>query len=154
MTHLSIKGWHQRVREQWGLKGLISVIRPGLTVCPGAGVGVSHGQPSQLNSVGSGVVWVTGLFSPWRSKKNPEFTLGDLILKYWKKYKYLRYTSNNNKSGDHINAHKGKVENIYQTPLAIAGNKTFNNIEMQTMRTNIKLYDIDYSMQQENLESI
>ena len=31
------KGWYQRVREQWGLSGLISVIRSGLAAWPGLG---------------------------------------------------------------------------------------------------------------------
>ena len=30
MAHLSIKGWHQRVWEQWGLSGLIGALRQGL----------------------------------------------------------------------------------------------------------------------------
>ena len=69
-----------------------------------------------------------------RSKNNPEFTLGDMNLRYTDKYKYLGYIQNNkNNIEDHIKALKGKVENAYQTLLAIAGNKNFNNIEMQTM---------------------
>ena len=69
-----------------------------------------------------------------RSKNNPEFTLGDMNLKYTDKYKYLGYIQNNkNNLEDHIKALKGKVENAYQTLLAIAGNKNFNNIEMQTI---------------------
>ena len=64
----------------WGLRGLISAIWLGLVgserpdKCHMTGFGsmardgwelFSHGHPPQLNSVGFGVVWVTGLFSPW-----------------------------------------------------------------------------------------
>ena len=70
-----------------------------------------------------------------RNKENPEFTLGDMNLKYTEKYKYLGYVQNNkNNLEDHIKATKAKVENTYQTLLAIAGNKNFSNIEMQTIR--------------------
>ena len=69
-----------------------------------------------------------------RNKENPEFTLGDMNLKYTDKCKYLGYVQNNqNNLEDHIKATKAKVENTYQTPLAIAGNKNFSNIEMQTI---------------------
>ena len=69
-----------------------------------------------------------------RSKNNPEFTLGDMNLKYTDKYKYLGNIQNNkNNLEDHIKALKGNVENAFQTLLAIAGNKNFNNIEMQTI---------------------
>ena len=69
-----------------------------------------------------------------RNKENPEFTLGDMNLKYTDKYKYLGYVQNNkNNLEDQIKATKAKVENTYQTLLAIAGNKNFSNIEMQTI---------------------
>ena len=54
--------YHQRVRKQWGLSGLISAIRPGL---PGVWEFFSSGHPPQLNSVGSGVDWLKELFSLW-----------------------------------------------------------------------------------------
>ena len=67
-----------------------------------------------------------------RNKENPEFTLGDMNLKYTNKYKYLGYVQNNkNNLEDNIKATKAKVENTYQTLLAIAGNKNFSNIKMQ-----------------------
>ena len=64
-AHLSIKGRHQRVREQWGLSGLISAIRPDLAAWPGGvvwcggvggggGGGGLRGHPPQLKRVGSG----------------------------------------------------------------------------------------------------
>ena len=70
MAHLSIKWWHQMVREQCGPSGLRSAISPGFAAWLGPGwgcrwgmmVGVSRGHPPQLKSVGCGVVWVTGLF--------------------------------------------------------------------------------------------
>ena len=69
-----------------------------------------------------------------RNKENSEFTLGGMNLKYTDKYKYLGYVQNNqNNLEDHIKATKAKVENTYQTLLAIAGNKNFSNIEMQTI---------------------
>ena len=69
-----------------------------------------------------------------RRKNNPEFTLGDLNLKYTGKYKYLGYIQNNkNNLEDHIKTLKGKVKNEYQTLLTIAVNKNFSNIEMQTI---------------------
>ena len=49
-----------------------------------------------------------------RSNNNPEFTLGDMNLKYTDKYKDLGYIQNNkNNLEDHIKALKGKVENAY-----------------------------------------
>ena len=47
-----------------GLSGPISPIRGG-GGGGGGGGGVSRGQPPQDSSVGSGVVWVAGLFSLW-----------------------------------------------------------------------------------------
>ena len=91
-----------------------------------------------------------------RSKNNPEFTLGDMNLKYTDKYKYLGYIQNNkNNLEDHIKALKGKVENAYETLLAIAGYRNFNNIEMQTIweLTQRPLHSINHSIQQRNLES-
>ena len=41
---------------------LRSVIRPGLPCGRGGGIVFLHGHPPQLNSVGSGVDWVQGLF--------------------------------------------------------------------------------------------
>ena len=67
-------------------------------------------------------------------KECPKFRLGDMELKETDKYKYLGFVQNNkNNLKDHITALKGKVENTYQTILAIAGNKSFKNIEMQTI---------------------
>ena len=55
----------QRAWEQQGLIGPISTIRLGLPCGQGWGGNFSHGQPPKNNSVGFGVVWVTGLFSLW-----------------------------------------------------------------------------------------
>ena len=69
-----------------------------------------------------------------RHKKEPNFMLGNMKLGYTDKYKYLGYIQNKqNNLETHISALKGKIENTYQTILAIAGNKNFNNIEMQTI---------------------
>ena len=54
----------QRAWEQKGLSGPVSMIRPGLLCGQGGGGGdFSRGQLPQDNSVVSGAVWVTGLFS-------------------------------------------------------------------------------------------
>ena len=42
--------------------------KAGLAVWPGVGKNFSHGQPPQDDSVGSWVVWVPGLFSPWKQR--------------------------------------------------------------------------------------
>ena len=64
----------------------------------------------------------------------PEFRLGDMILEYTDKYKYLGEILNNkNNMTDHISATKGKVEAAYQTILTITGNSTFKEIEMQVV---------------------
>ena len=67
-----------------------------------------------------------------KSKENPEFTLGDMIMAYAEIYKYLGeiLISKGNLS-DHITAIKGKTEAAYQTLLQIAGDKHFHNIEMR-----------------------
>ena len=64
---------------------------------------------------------------------NPkEFSLGELVLKYTEKYKYLGETFNTKGNlSDHIAEIKGKAEAAYQTLLSIAGNKYFHNIEMK-----------------------
>ena len=68
------------------------------------------------------------------NKEKPEFHLGDMILKYTDKYKYLGFLQNKkNNLEDQIKALIGKVESTYQTILAIGGNKSFKNIEMQTI---------------------
>ena len=55
-------------------------------------------------------------------------------MKYTEKYKYLGeiFNSKGNLS-DQIKELKGKAEAAYQTMLAIAGNKHFQNIEMKTI---------------------
>ena len=50
MAHLSIKGWHHRVQEHWGMSGLINSIRPGLAACSGVRGIFSRGHPPKLNS--------------------------------------------------------------------------------------------------------
>ena len=69
-----------------------------------------------------------------RNKQNQEVTLVDMNLNYTNKYKYLGHVQNNlDNLEDYIKATKAKLENAYQTLLAIAGNKNFSNIEMQTI---------------------
>ena len=58
-----LKGRYQNVWKQWGLSGLISVTRLGLAAWPGVERNFWSAHPPQLNCVGSGVVWVMGLFS-------------------------------------------------------------------------------------------
>ena len=47
----------------------ISAIRPGLPCGQGWGGNFSRGQPPQDDSVGSRVVWLTGLFSLWEQRR-------------------------------------------------------------------------------------
>ena len=55
-------------------------------------------------------------------------------LEYTDKYKYLGYVQNNkNNIEGHTKETKTKEGNASQTLLAIAGNKDFRNIEMQTI---------------------
>jgi len=57
-----------------------------------------------------------------------------MILEYCDKYKYLgMLQSNKNSMKDHIQALKGKAEAAYQTILAITGNRTFMEIEMESI---------------------
>ena len=67
-------------------------------------------------------------------KDRPIFKLGDMILEYCKKYKYLGLVQNDkNNMKDHIASMKGKVEGAYQTIMAIAGNRQFKGIEMKAI---------------------
>ena len=69
-----------------------------------------------------------------KEKSLHNFKLGNNIMKYTEKYKYLGeiFNSKGNLS-DQIKELRGKVEAAYQTMLAIAGNKHFQNIEMKTI---------------------
>ena len=55
----------QRAWKQYSLSGLINAIRLGLQCGQGWGKIFPRGQLHQDISVGSGVVWVMGLFSLW-----------------------------------------------------------------------------------------
>ncbi len=53
-------------------------------------------------------------------------------------YKYLGLIQNNKNNMKHnLTIMKGKVEAIYQRILALAGNTTFNNIEMESIWINV-----------------
>ena len=68
------------------------------------------------------------------NKDTPELKLGDMILEYTDKYKYLGEMLNNKTNmTDHIKSVKGKVEAAYQTILAIAGNNSFKGIELRVI---------------------
>ena len=68
------------------------------------------------------------------TKQKPELRLGDMILEYCDKYKYLGLIQNNkNNMKDHIASMKSKVEGAYQTIMAIAGNRQFKEIEMKAI---------------------
>ena len=83
---------------------------------------IEFGEPkSKILKIGSG-------------KDNPTFNLGQVILKYTDKYKYLGELFNSKGNlADHITEVKGKAEAAYQTMLTIAGNKHFHNIQMKTI---------------------
>ena len=66
--------------------------------------------------------------------ERPQFRLENMILEYCEKYKYLGKIQNDkNNLKDHIQMIKSKVEGAYQTILAIAGNRQFKEIELQTI---------------------
>ena len=68
------------------------------------------------------------------NSEKPEFRLGNMILEYTDKYKYLGKVQNNkNNLADHIKSLKGKVEAAYQTIMSVAGNTHFKEIEMETI---------------------
>ena len=77
--------WHTLARSKGlrtiGSEGPISKIRPGLPCGQGWGKFFSRGKPPQDNSVGSGVVWETGLFSLCMHKWLP-----NLMAKFWLPY--------------------------------------------------------------------
>ena len=67
-------------------------------------------------------------------KAKPEFKLGNMILEYCDKYKYLGLIQNaKNNMKDHIVNMKSKVEGAYQTILSIAGNRQFKEMEMKAI---------------------
>ncbi len=54
-------------------------------------------------------------------------------------YKYLGVIQNNkNSMKHHLTIMKGKVEAVYQRILALAGNTTFKNIEMESIWINVQ----------------
>ena len=57
-------------------------------------------------------------------------------LKPTEKYKYLGLLQNQkNNNEDHLNSIKGKVEASYQKMMALVGNASFSNIQMETIWT-------------------
>ena len=62
------------------------------------------------------------------------FTLGDTLLKYTDKYKYLGHIQNSkNNLADHLIEMKSKAEAAYQMIIAIAGNRNFKGIELDAI---------------------
>jgi len=73
------------------------------------------------------------------NQTKPIFKLGSTRLKETNNYKYLGFLQNNkNNMKDHLRAIKGKVEATYQRIIALAGNTTFKNIEMESIWTNVQ----------------
>ena len=71
--------------------------------------------------------------------KSNSYKLGDMKLKTTDKYKYLGYIQNcKNNNEDHIKAVKGRTEAAYQQMMALAGNSSFENIEMEAIWTVLK----------------
>lgn len=63
-----------------------------------------------------------------------EYKIGDMPLQYTETYKYLGHIQNEkNNLADHLSDIKGKVECAYQTLMAIAGNKYFKGIELESV---------------------
>lgn len=64
----------------------------------------------------------------------PTFTIGKMNLKYTDSYKYLGETINSkNNLDDQIKDIKGKTEGAYQTILTVAQDRTFKEIELETI---------------------
>ena len=64
------------------------------------------------------------------------FHLGETQLKNANKYKYLGYIQNTkNNNDDHYKQIKGKTEAAYQKMMALTGNSSFMQIEMETIWT-------------------
>ncbi len=60
-------------------------------------------------------------------------------LKETDNYKYHSLIQNNkNNMKHHLTIMKGKVEAVYQRILALAGNTTFKNIEMESIWINVQ----------------
>ena len=71
--------------------------------------------------------------------KDNTYKLGDMKLKTTDKYKYLGYIQNTkNNNEDHMKAVKGRTEAAYQQMMALAGNSSFENIEMEAIWTVLK----------------
>ena len=74
-----------------------------------------------------------------RKIKENKYHLGEMELKTTEKYKYLGYLQNTkNNNEDHIKAVKGRTEAAYQQMMALAGNSSFENVEMEAIWTVLK----------------
>ena len=74
-----------------------------------------------------------------RKIKENKYQVGDMDLKSTEKYKYLGYIQNSkNNNDDHFKAVKGRTEAAYQQMMALAGNSSFENIEMEAIWTVLK----------------
>ena len=71
--------------------------------------------------------------------KENKYHLGEMSLRNTDKYKYLGYIQNTrNNNEDHIKAVKGRTEAAYQQMMALAGNSSFENVEMEAIWTVLK----------------
>ena len=71
-------------------------------------------------------------------RKNEEhsYKIGDMKLDQTNKYRYLGYMMNNkNNNEEQIKSIKGRTEAAYQNMMALTGNSTFSQIEMETIWT-------------------
>ena len=74
-----------------------------------------------------------------KTTERPQFTIGDIIIKYTTMYQYLGNIFNEkNNLQNHISHIKGKVEAAYQVIMTVTGNTEFNNIEMELIWTLIE----------------
>ena len=68
--------------------------------------------------------------------KEKAYSLGEMELERTDKYKYLGYIQNSkNNNDEHIKAVKSRTEAAYQQMMALAGNSSFENIEMEAIWT-------------------
>ena len=89
-----------------------------------------------------------------RNKENPEFTQGDMNLKYTDKYKYLGYMQNNKKQprGPHQSNKSKSREYLPNATGHSREQELQQHRNANHMGANTELHNIDNSLQQWNLE--
>ncbi len=74
-----------------------------------------------------------------KNRQRTLFKLGNMELNVTDNYKYVGLIQNNkNNMKCHLTIMKGKVQAVYQRILALAGNTTFTNIEIESIWINLQ----------------